>query len=214
MNLNEHLSQVEQDFKENIDNLLNETRLCQQNLNDKESQIKSVCTEYYAKITENIDLRRDELRLKVDEISSTLKNLVAECKQLNEIKFEAYSSNETFTSDKVDLLESYLNEELRRVVPIKQNFESVQRDLADNLKKLKNKLIDAVGLEKSFREFSLDIHTHSLNFSFMANIEYGSSFYNHLESLSSMDLEAKGLGHFEKYKNWDYKKFEFLPTSK
>jgi hypothetical protein len=111
-------------------------------------------------------------------------------------------------------LESYFNEELRRVVPIKENFESVKRELKDNKEKLKNKLTGANNLEKSFSEFSLDIHTNSLNFSLVANIKYGYSFHNHLQSLNSTDLESKGLGHFKKYKNWDYKKFEFLPTSK
>ena len=211
--LNEHLSLAEVEYKKEIENLLNETKLRTETLHSKEMALKNIYATYFPEMASKIDARRDELKVQLDEISNTLKNLVNQSKSLNEIKFAAYSLNKILDIDEIKSLENYLNDESRRVVFIRDNFESVRRDLAGNLDKVNNKLKDVLKLEKEAQEFSIGMHTNSLNFSLFGKLDYGYGFFNHLESLSDDDLKARGLEQFSKYKNWEYKKFSFWPQS-
>jgi hypothetical protein len=211
--LNEHLSHAEIEYKQEIELLLNETKIRTETLKDKETALQRIYTSYFSDIDNKIDAKRDELKSQVDEISSTLKGLVVQCKNLNEIKFSAYSLKKVFALDEIKNLECYLNEETRQVVFCKENFENLRRDLSENLDMLNGKLKTLGDLEREAQEFHIDMHSHALNFSSFGNVEYGYGFYNHLESLRDIDLAARGLENLSKYKNWEYKKFNFWPQS-
>ena len=199
ISLNMHYTQTELELKQTIEHLLYKTKTSTQLLKEKEIDLESIYASYFSEIVNNIDLRSNELKTTIDQISTTLKNLVKECKSLNKKDFEMYTSNKTYALDEVKKIESNFNEELRKVVLIKDNLENTKRDLIANLEKLTEKFNGVKKMESDVKTFSLENNTSSLNFSIFGKLSYGFNFFNHLECLNDSDLEAKGLKYFKKY---------------
>ncbi len=140
LEMNLHLTEQEKLLKAQIENLFNETNLLAEKLKKDETEAEMFCYEHFSNIMNSIDLQKERLKLKIDEIGENLINQVKDCKSKFATKLKINSSRPKLTDEEIEKLKCDTNEEFRKVDINEENLRNFNQNLYNNACHLKSKI--------------------------------------------------------------------------
>jgi len=144
-NLNEmlkmclHLDENEKKLKSQIEKLLETNKNLTEDLKQKEAESEILCFDHFAKIKNDIDLQREELKKRIDELSFELIDKVKEIKFNYETNLKTISSQKVFNMNEIDKIENDFVQELRKKEFPQENLSNIENSLKANAASLNNK---------------------------------------------------------------------------
>ena len=144
-NLNEmlkmclHLNWNEKKLIDEIEKLLETNKSLTEDLKPKEAESERLCFDHFAKIMNDIDLQREELKKRIDEFSLELIDKVKEIKFKFETNLKTISSQKVFNMNDIDKIENHFFQELRKAEFSQENLSNIENNLKANAASLNNK---------------------------------------------------------------------------
>ena len=172
---NLHLQEQEKELKFKIETLFNETRSVSEKLKNTEAETEKFCYEQFAKIMNSIDLQKEELKQKIDDIAENLINQVKEYKLKFEADFHAYVSKKQLSLEEVNKLEIDFNEALREFQISKEVLSVTRSDIQQNMTQLKMKLSNIECLRAKVSRCNMRIEEINLNSSVFGELKLSES---------------------------------------
>ena len=158
---NFHLTEQEKKIKEEIERIFLDTKFLTEILNFKETESEKYCFDHFAKLTNSIDLQREELKLKIDDIAERLINQVKERKSLFETEMNA--SLDHLSLLKIEQLENKFADEMRELHIAEDNLDSIKSELIANSLVLNTKTNDIDQLRKRIATCTICIEKINLD---------------------------------------------------
>ena len=130
----------EKKIKDDIEKLLETNKSLTEDLKQKEAESEILCFDHFAKIMNDIDLQREELKKRIDELSFQLIDKVKEIKFKFEANLKTISSQKVFNMNEIDKIENDFVQELRKKEFPQENLSNIENSLKANAASLNNKL--------------------------------------------------------------------------
>ena len=140
LEMNLHLSEKEKKIKMEIEKLLETNKSLTEELKKSEAQSDAFCYDHFAKIENTIDLQREELKKKIDELSFDLIDQVKQCKSKFDSDLKSNSSKNVLNINEISEIESDFDENLRQIIFPRFELETLINELISNREFLSEKL--------------------------------------------------------------------------
>ena len=141
LQMNLHLSEKEKQIKIEIEKLLETNKSLTEELKLNEAQSDALCYDHFAKIENSIDLQREELKKKIDELSFDLIEQVKQSKSKFEDDLKSNALKPVLNMDEIYDIESDFDQEMRKVEFPLENLKNIENSLKANLTSLNGKLV-------------------------------------------------------------------------
>ena len=149
-----YLNGEEKKIKLEIEKLLKENKSITEDLAEKAAQSEMLCYDHFANVESVIDLQREELKKRIDEICFELIDKV----KLHAFKLQAElktnASKKVLTIDEIKQIESDFEQKLRQVEFPKENLETLLHNLNLNSESLNGKLKEIQVISDKIKECS------------------------------------------------------------
>ena len=146
-----HLTEEEKQIKIEIEKLLNQNKSLTEELKQNEVQSELLCHDSFVKIEGDIDLQREELKKKIDEICFELIDKVKLCKFKFDSDLKTNQAKQVFTLAEINQIESKFEEEVRFVEFPKENLQNHIKNLSGNSEVLNGKLSEIRNLSAKIK---------------------------------------------------------------
>ena len=147
-----HLNQNEKQVKDEKEKLLETNKSLTEDLKQKEAESEILCFDHFAKIMNDIDLQREELKKRIDELSFVLIDKVKEIKLKFENKFISISVEKFLSMDEINKIENDFHKELRKAEFPQEILKEIMNNLGSNTTSLKHKLEEINILNEKIKE--------------------------------------------------------------
>ena len=136
-----HLTESEKEIKMAIEKLLSVNKSLTEELCLNQAESETLCYDHFAKILNGIDLQREELKKKIDELSEYLIEQVKQCKSKFQVDLKTNESvNRVLNVEEIIEMERGFVEDLRKFEFPKETLENLKNNLDSNCEFLNNKL--------------------------------------------------------------------------
>ena len=157
-----HLNESEKKFKDEIEKFLETNKSLTEDLKQKEAESEILYFDHFAKIINDIDLQREELKKRIDELSFVLIDKVKEIKLKFENKLISISAKKFLSMDEINKIENDFNKELRKPEFPQEIFKEIISNLGCNTTYLNKTLEEMKILNEKIKESKFEIRAIDL----------------------------------------------------
>ena len=158
-----HLTVQEKNIKDEMERLFTETNNVAEQLKAKGAEVEVFCFDHFAKIMNSIDLQREELKQKLDDIAESLLKRVKECKSKFESDIKLNISTTKATIDETEDLEKRFCEELREIRIDEETMNGIKTSLSSNLNALNTNMDSIESIRTNMESCVMAIEKISLD---------------------------------------------------
>ena len=166
-----YLTEKQRLLKTEIEQLLSNTTSLFKKIQKKEAEIKKFCVNHFAKLESKINLRKQTLNLKIDEIAAKCIDQVNASKTEYEHELQLVLSAKILDMEEHDKLKQDFNEELKSASFPQESFETIKSNLAIKKLELNEKMNSMLKIRTKMDKCSFDSD----------DFEYMKTSFGHLE---------------------------------
>ena len=135
-----YLNEEETKFKESFCKKLGKTTTLFKELKAKEADTEALCHNHFGALIENIEVQKEELKLRLDKFGEKLKEQVKECEAKCESRLTSFQKNILSGGGVLERIENEFAAEFRKGLWDKQRCEALALNLADMTQQFSQKL--------------------------------------------------------------------------
>jgi len=188
-----YLTWKEKCQKKRIAELINETKTKIEKLKERESEIELFCFDHFAKLMNKVDLKKEQLKIEIDEIADELIDRLKVCKSTHEQSLKAISLENVLSMDEILKLESDLLKDSRKVEHIKEIFENLETKLDLFDMSLDQKMDGVTRVQNELDTCVIDLNSVKLNSEIFGKITLTISSSKSSNELKNEDVEESDL---------------------
>jgi len=180
-----YLTYKEKNQKKRITELIDDAKIKIEDLKERQAELDLFCFDHFVKLTNKVDLKKEELKVEIYNIAEELIDRLKECKLTHEKSLKLISLENVLTMDEVLKLENDLVQDSRKVDHIKETYENLETkmDLFDM--SLNQKMEGVARVKKEIDECSID-----LNPSRLESTISGSILLNDSKEIANTDIDS------------------------
>ena len=150
-----HLSENEKQLKKEIEQLFTEIKSVSSDFMERNAQLETYCYDHFISMINGIDLQREELKKRIDEINEHLVNKVKECKSKYENELKENALKKSLDQDEIHKLDLSFYDGLRQ--PQIFEFYNLKWNLLDNIAIFKSKILKIHILKQNIAKCCFDV---------------------------------------------------------
>ena len=154
-----HLTNQEKILKKEIEQKLAQTKVQTFDLTNNLVETESLSFDHFAEIMNKIDLKKERLKEKLEDIADELIRQTKECKYELENDLKSHALKKVLSQKEIQNLELSFNEYARNVTNVKENFEIIKSSLFDNKVNLDEKSNCVNKCKARLSDFSAEINS-------------------------------------------------------